>query len=200
MLFRSMIDLQNVERANLQFWARHSLAADGDYVALQYSLNGASLNTIHVFSGTSPWTHYSLNLNGLVGQSVFLYFRIVTTSGGGGEGIFIDGIRLYTSSYSSDIDEGIVAPVEFITYPNPFKNEVTFSLKGLQLPKLQVDIFNIRGQKVRTIDMPIDFSEDRSQVWDGTDFHGKSVSNGVYLCRVKSSGSIISTSKIMRIK
>ncbi len=79
--------------------------------------------------------------------------------------------------------------ITFITginsvYPNPFNPNTTVSF-SLRMPgHVQVVVFNILGQKVRTL-VNESMSEGEHRVaWDGTDLSGKTVSNGVYFIRM----------------
>jgi flagellar hook assembly protein FlgD len=84
-------------------------------------------------------------------------------------------------------------------YPNPFNPSTTieFSLpdKGI----VNLEIYNLRGQKVRTL---LD-SEKRKGVqtiiWDGKDNFGCSVSSGIYFIRLEAIGKT-STHKVMLMK
>jgi len=65
-------------------------------------------------------------------------------------------------------------------YPNPFNptTNISFSLKADA--KVSLKIYNIRGQKVRTLINNDVLAGYHSVVWDGTDDSSKSVSSGVY--------------------
>ncbi|MDX9859029.1 MAG: FlgD immunoglobulin-like domain containing protein [candidate division Zixibacteria bacterium] len=69
-------------------------------------------------------------------------------------------------------------------YPNPFNPSTTISY-ALPSPALvSVDVFNVLGQKVRTL---VDETQEAGRhevVWDGTDAAGITVSSGVYFYRV----------------
>ncbi|MBW6516024.1 MAG: T9SS type A sorting domain-containing protein [Candidatus Cloacimonetes bacterium] len=72
----------------------------------------------------------------------------------------------------------------FQNYPNPFNPEtvIEFSLPNRSFVTL--DVYNILGQKVKTlVDRELDFGLHRF-VWNGTDHSGKSVGSGVYLYRL----------------
>jgi hypothetical protein len=120
-------------------------------------------------------------------------------------------------------------------YPNPFKpaaagrgpaTEIQFSLSGNQYePDEQViiDIFNVKGQKVKTIDVTLSLSkcgteksnspsfdklrmtragscQSFSVTWDGTDSSNRPVASGVYLYRILIDGKPQAQSKMMLMK
>jgi len=69
-------------------------------------------------------------------------------------------------------------------YPNPFNPETNI---GFTMPKsgqLKLEIFNILGQKVRTLVDQYLKAGHKVVDWDGKDDSGKEVSSGMYLYRM----------------
>lgn len=94
-------------------------------------------------------------------------------------------------------------PIELMqNYPNPFKPQsahttISFDLKKTGLT--DVSIYNVKGQKVKTLskeDMQIGT---HSILWDGKDNDGKTVASGVYLYSVTQDDNRI-TKKMIIIK
>ncbi len=77
-------------------------------------------------------------------------------------------------------------------YPNPFNPETTIrymlpaSADGMPYVKLQ--IYNIRGQRVRTLVQEFQRAGEHSVVWDGRDDAGQTVASGIYLYRLSVAG------------
>ena len=75
-------------------------------------------------------------------------------------------------------------------YPNPFsgsRREAVTMIK-YQLPKagqVELAIFNIRGQKVRTLFSGFQNANYYVARWDGTNESGRKVSSGIYIYRIK---------------
>ncbi len=70
-------------------------------------------------------------------------------------------------------------------YPNPFNAKTIISFALPKESRVTLDIYNILGQKVRTLvdgTMP---AGNYNQEWDGTDHNGLGVSSGVYLYKLK---------------
>lgn len=71
-------------------------------------------------------------------------------------------------------------------YPNPFNPTTTITYALAAAGEVSLKIFNILGQEIRTL-----LSETGrpaglySEVWDGTDNHGRSVATGVYVYRLE---------------
>lgn len=85
-------------------------------------------------------------------------------------------------------------------YPNPFNPSTTI---GFDVPnsntRVRLEIFNILGQKVKTLVNDV-YSAGRYNVqWDGTNEFGTPVSTGVYLYRIQA-GNIVQSKKLTFIK
>ena len=99
-------------------------------------------------------------------------------------------------------EEATSLPVEFAlsqNYPNPFNpaTEIKFALP--ENAHVKIEIFNVLGQKVRTlVDAHMDAGY-QSIVWDGTDRSGRSVSSGVYLYRMQAADKTF-TKKMLMLK
>ena len=87
-----------------------------------------------------------------------------------GEGWYIDDVRVESDPLGID-EPGVPTPCFTLqgNYPNPFNPETTirFSLPGSAAAKLE--IFNIKGQKVRTLLDSVMAAGQHSLVWNGLD-------------------------------
>ena len=85
-------------------------------------------------------------------------------------------------------------------YPNPFNPETTISFSVEQTSSLvNLEIYNLKGQKIKTLVSEILSAGNHSVVWNGTDENEKSVSSGVYLYKMRT-GNYISTKKMILMK
>jgi hypothetical protein len=84
-------------------------------------------------------------------------------------------------------------------FPNPFNPETTvfFSLKNSS--KVSVDIYNLLGQKVKTLVNSQLNAGNYSFRWNGKDDGGHSVSSGIYFYRMNA-GSYNATAKMVLVK
>ena len=111
-------------------------------------------------------------------------------------------IDLTTTSVSND-DVAINIPDEFNlyqNYPNPFNPSTTI---GFDVPnartQVRLEIYNILGQRVKTLINDV-YSAGRYKVtWDGTNNVGGQVSTGVYIYRIQA-GNIVQSKKLTFIK
>ena len=87
-------------------------------------------------------------------------------------------------------------------YPNPFNPSTTIYFGNEQIEQneqIEISIYNIKGQKVKTI--PILSNEStNSIVWNGTDNLNKSVSSGVYLYKLNIDGKTRAVNKCLLMK
>ncbi|MCL2062827.1 MAG: carboxypeptidase regulatory-like domain-containing protein [Candidatus Cloacimonetes bacterium] len=85
----------------------------------------------------------------------------------------------------SDSDPSI--PMETVlrgNFPNPFNPVTTISFDIREEGHVRIDIFNIRGQRVRTLINEEMTSGKYSLEWNGNDDNGRNVSSGVYFYRM----------------
>ena len=74
------------------------------------------------------------------------------------------------------------------SYPNPFnprtKVEYSLPIRG----RLQIAVYNVRGELVRTLIDEVVEAGPGILVWDGTDESGAAVSSGIYFCKTVARG------------
>ena len=70
-------------------------------------------------------------------------------------------------------------------FPNPFnaRTHIHFQMKSKAW--VQLEIFNLNGQRIRTLLHAEKPAGTYSVMWDGTDDCGRSVSSGIYFCQMK---------------
>jgi poly-gamma-glutamate capsule biosynthesis protein CapA/YwtB (metallophosphatase superfamily) len=101
--------------------------------------------------------------------------------------------------YASDIHNLAVLHENF---PNPFNPETKFSFT-LNYPShsAAIDIYNIKGQKVNTLNVDISRGADNySVIWQGDNKSGKRVSSGVYFYRLSVDELPVSQGKCLLLK
>lgn len=74
-------------------------------------------------------------------------------------------------------------------YPNPLSSFSNISFSLSQSGPVRLDIFDRRGQKVRTLINDNHTSGTINFQWDGTDDHGRVVADGLYFVRLIAEGS-----------
>jgi len=116
-------------------------------------------------------------------------------------GEFDGGINLFRNDGGSSASIHELQTMNFglKNYPNPFNPSTTISFDLKSDSKVRLDIYNIKGQKVKTLTNGKHTSGKHSIVWNGYDSNDNSVSSGVYFYRMKT-GNFDSLKKMMLIK
>ncbi|MDP8267868.1 MAG: FlgD immunoglobulin-like domain containing protein [Candidatus Tenebribacter davisii] len=99
------------------------------------------------------------------------------------------------------IDDPIpIVDYQLYNYPNPFNPETNIVFNLPEEGRVQLDIYNIRGQKIRSLLKDQITSGQHSIVWNGKDDSGKKVSSGVYLYRLIVNSRIEAVKKCLLLK
>ncbi|MCB5268856.1 MAG: C25 family cysteine peptidase [Candidatus Cloacimonadaceae bacterium] len=152
-----------------------------------------------IYSGQHDWTEAVFELGSASGTA---RFRFVFGSDGyvGGEGWYIDDVRIETEPVSNSDNTTVVqALVLSPNYPNPFNPETNISFNLPISSPARLEIFNLKGQRVRKLvdsELPAGTS---IVTWNGKDDNGREVSSGVYFYRLSTDDKVISR-KMMLMK
>ncbi|MDD3536486.1 MAG: S8 family serine peptidase [Candidatus Cloacimonetes bacterium] len=84
-------------------------------------------------------------------------------------------------------------------YPNPFNPSTTLSFSLKDKGEVSLDIYNQKGQKVRSLYSGSLEAGEHQLVWNGTDDGGRTMPSGLYYYRMKS-GTYSSTRKMIMMK
>lgn len=84
-------------------------------------------------------------------------------------------------------------------FPNPFNPLTTFEYSLAQESQATIEIFNVTGQKVRTLTEGRRMAGTYQAVWDGTDEDGHEVASGLYLYRLQTA-DYAETKRMLLIK
>jgi len=75
-------------------------------------------------------------------------------------------------------------------YPNPFNGETTLIFDSPVIEEIDIDVFNILGQRVKNIYHGQSVAGINTVHWEGTNEHGMRVATGVYFARLKTPHAI----------
>ena len=111
------------------------------------------------------------------------------------ESVSLDGVSAFygpiTVTIGDPTQEPIPPAVKISTqllnaYPNPFNpnTNIRYSLK--EAGKVKIDIYNLKGQIIRTLTAEHNIPGFYQIAWDGCDANGKSVASGIYMYRMTS--------------
>jgi predicted outer membrane repeat protein len=85
-------------------------------------------------------------------------------------------------------DQSTIVRNGLTNYPNPFNPHTTFSYSIERSGAVSLEVFNLRGQKVRSLVAEHQSAGSHSAIWNGADEAGSPVGSGVYFCRLTADG------------
>lgn len=109
--------------------------------------------------------------------------------------------RMINSFSTPNVDPAVPEISEAIlqqNYPNPFNPSTTIRFSLRDACKVDLDIYNVRGQLVKSVfhQEPM-LSGHFEVVWDGKDTKGTNVSGGVYVYRLRAGGTSLSRKMVL---
>ncbi len=101
-----------------------------------------------------------------------------------------------------DNENGEVAPItsSLNVYPNPFNPETTVAFNLQKEGKVQLSVYNLKGQKVKTLCNDVLSSGRQTFVWKGKNANGKQTASGLYFMKLDVEGQKSKIRKIMLMK
>ena len=87
-----------------------------------------------------------------------------------------------------------------LTYPNPFNPSTTIEFSIQNESKIELSIFNIKGQKIKTLADNKHSQGSHSIVWNGDDEFYKPVSSGIYFYKLNVNGKTEAVNKCLLLK
>ena len=93
-----------------------------------------------------------------------------------------------------------ISQIQITNYPNPFNPSTTIKLDLKESGKVELAIYNIKGQKVKTLMDAYSCKGHFEVIWRGTDENKKKVSSGNYFAKLKVNGNIKAVRKLILLK
>jgi hypothetical protein len=198
--YSEALNLEGAQSINLQFWAKTNLVQFNLYVALQYrDVFATDWQTLQTFMGITDWLHYDVDISFLAGREIELRFLRFTQYTMNFNSFCLDDLRLYTDSSYSDSADLIRTPLSLNLAPNPFKSELSIRVEGSAKAPVRLDIFNIKGQKVQSLQTKHLTGEAAHLIWNGTDAGGRRLAAGIYFLRASGGNKAPVTRKILKL-
>ena len=164
---------------------------------------------IQVASATY-WTNTQADMNG------YYYFDLPNELYGADcwmDGFFpqhIDDIEIADNAVIQDFylepdvevdDEEIEVVISLDqNYPNPFNPITKISFTTMSIENTELVIYNIKGQKVKTLINSVLENGDHLIIWDGSDQNNQPVSSGIYFYQLKIGNEIIGSKRMLLLK
>ncbi|MDD3235487.1 MAG: carboxypeptidase regulatory-like domain-containing protein [Candidatus Cloacimonetes bacterium] len=198
-----LITPQLTGATQIKFWAKSHMADYGlERFKVGVSTTGTAPADFTIISGASyieapiEWTEYTYNITtgnvpvyiGIqcLSNDAFIFFVDDVTVMGGG-------------SANEDPIIPVIATELKGNYPNPFNPETTISFNMKETAPVSLEIYNVKGQLVKTMLNGVQEMGNHSVVWNGKDNNGRAVSSGVYYYKMNT-GSYSSTMKMIMMK
>ena len=85
---------------------------------------------------------------------------------------------------SNEENVNMVVAADILNYPNPFNPSTRVSFNLNEAAKVNIQVYNVRGQLVKTLHNGPLAAGSHSLTWDGSDMNKSTASSGIYLLRL----------------
>ncbi|MCD4818719.1 MAG: FG-GAP-like repeat-containing protein [Candidatus Cloacimonetes bacterium] len=142
------------------------------------NLGNSTFGTTQVISTTAPFVHSTLPAD-LDGDG---NLDLVSTFWSDNKIVWFRNEHI--TSASDELHNSIPLIKDFMNHPNPFNPSTTISYQLTKQSDVEMSIYNLKGQKIKTL---IDNSFEQgnhSVIWNGTEDLDKPVSSGIYFYKL----------------
>ena len=136
------------------------------------------------------------------GAAATIRFTVYAHDGTDSVKVTGDDRVVYVNRYEFLSTEGEGIPTEFAlheNYANPFNPSTTLRFDLPELSDVNMIIYNMLGQKVKTFNMQVTPAGYHSLTWNATNDYGDPISAGVYLYQLKAK-DFVKTRKMVLLK
>ena len=191
----------------IKFYARSHVATYG-LERFRIGVNTMDTPTIQGFSYvTGPnyveapvaWTEYIYDLSQYDNQNVYIGIRCVSNDA---FVFYVDDFAIHSNGGSVGNDDNTAPVLQNAligNYPNPFNPETTIRFSTATSGPVNLGIYNLKGQLVKTLVNESKASGNHSAVWNGMDDHNRPVASGVYYYKMQA-GKFSDTRKMILMK
>ncbi|MBU1101488.1 MAG: T9SS type A sorting domain-containing protein [Bacteroidetes bacterium] len=150
----------------------------------------------------SMFRNHNINLLNTfnAGERIFIRFRLHADGAAVAWGWAIDNLQIQPNASGVDDEEKI--PTQFTlnqNYPNPFNPSTVISFTLPKNSNVDLTIYNINGEVVRSLVNENMFAGTHKVTWNGDDNAGAKVSSGVYFYLLRS-GDFTASRKMILLK
>lgn len=132
----------------------------------------------------------------------FTYPQNTTSYSAGTDGLPLGDLNWFGLAVSVEDDPETGLPTAFRllnNYPNPFNPSTNIVYRLPASTTVKLSIFNLMGQKIRTLVNESQPAGEYRVEWNGADDNGRAVASGVYLYRLETPG-FVKTQKMLLVK
>lgn len=112
----------------------------------------------------------------------------------------ITGYVKIVNEFLSNETELVATPMSMSVYPNPFNPTTNIAFNLSKSTHVDVSVYNIKGQKVKTLNNNVLSSGNHVISWNGTDSNNKMCASGIYFVSINAQGFNRQIKKISLIK
>ena len=94
---------------------------------------------------------------------------------------------------------GINAP-SWTSFPNPASGSTTFRFAPRRAGSVTLEIYDLRGRRLRTIEGSVAATEPMDLRWDGLDDRGLPLAGGTYLARILDNSGVVESGKFQMVR
>ncbi len=187
------------------FWARTYVATYGlERFKVGVSTTGVLPIDFTYISGDTyieapiGWTQYSFDLAAYANQSINIGINCVSNDA---FLFFLDDVSIDSPGGVANDDQINVPMLTTLgeNYPNPFNPTTSIKYSVLKTTPVSLTIYNVKGQKVKTLVNEVVNAGNYTVAWNGVDDNNRSVSSGVYFYKMNA-GQYSSTKKMILMK
>ncbi|MEA2104053.1 MAG: T9SS type A sorting domain-containing protein [Candidatus Cloacimonadota bacterium] len=154
-------------------------------------------------------SEYSLSSADHIYDDGSLFIRTISLDEIGTDPVFAafsDGLHSVISNevFVNKVDNEHFSFSSVNIFPNPFANSVNISLElgsnNIEVENARIQIFNIKGQKVRSLSPISYYSGKLNFLWNGKNEQQSTVNSGIYFCKIQIEGKDYQAEKLILMR
>ncbi|MDY0151657.1 MAG: carboxypeptidase regulatory-like domain-containing protein [Candidatus Cloacimonas sp.] len=197
-----MITGQYTGVTQFKFWAKSYSAQYLESFKVGVSTTGTAPANFTIVSGATAiqapttWTEYTYDLPTYSAVPIRIGIQCVSND----KFFFlVDDVTIRGASANEDPIVPVVVTELQNNFPNPFNPETTIAYSVKDASPVSIQIYNVKGQLVKTLENSVKEAGNHTVVWNGKDSNGRAVSSGVYYYKMNA-GKYSSTKKMIMMK
>ena len=192
------VELEISVDGEISFWKKVSTEENYDYFS--FYIDG---NQQEEWAGEVDWSESSYAVN--AGLHIFEWkYEKDGAVIGGDDCAWIDYIIFPPIAGETEAGGELLPDVTKLigNYPNPFNPETTisFSLTTESTQNTEINIFNIKGQKIKQLEIRNLKLGINEVIWNGTDKNNQPVASGIYFYQLNIDDKIIASKKCLLLE
>jgi len=180
-----------------RFYTEH----DNDIISIDIKVGNSDWQELTNFSGVYyNWHKEYIELQDYIDNRIHLRFRLRTDATITDPGWKINDVSIL-AAVGADADDPVLPALTLLkdNYPNPFNPVTKIDYLLSETGHVSLEIYNVKGQLVRTIISGTQEKGSYSESWDGSDDSNISVSSGIYFYKLNT-GNYNKTKKMILMK